>query len=139
MVQRELTEKQWLRIEPHLPRRKASPKGGRQLGGPMLKGFLSHVAGVTLHWFTGLATHDATNSFKAYRLDFLRKTPIESTAGFCLGLELTVKAHFSGQRVEEVPATWIDRTAGLSRFKLFKWMPKYLRWYFLAFRRRWLG
>ena len=112
--------------------------GGKQLGGPKLKGFLSRVAGLTLYWFTGLATHDATNSFKAYRLDFLRKTPIESTAGFCLGLELTVKAHFSGRRVEEVPATWIDRTAGMSRFKLFKWLPKYLRWYFLAFRSRWL-
>jgi transposase len=28
MVQRELTEEQWLRIGPHLPERKASPKGG---------------------------------------------------------------------------------------------------------------
>ena len=30
MVQRELTDAQWLRIEPHIPKRKGSPKGGRR-------------------------------------------------------------------------------------------------------------
>ncbi|MDP9175483.1 MAG: glycosyltransferase family 2 protein [Planctomycetota bacterium] len=114
-------------------------KGGQQIGGPKIKGALSRVAGLTLYWFTGLPTHDPTNSFKAYRREFLLRTPIESEAGFCLGLELTVKAHFSGSRVEEVPATWQDRTAGESRFKLLKWMPMYLHWYFYAFRRRWIG
>jgi dolichol-phosphate mannosyltransferase len=113
-------------------------KGGKQIGGPKLKGFLSRGAGLSLYWLTGLPTHDPTNSFKAYRKEFLDVTPIESTAGFCLGLELTVKAHFSGRRVEEVPATWQDRTAGESRFKLMKWLPMYLHWYFLAFRKRWL-
>ena len=112
-------------------------KGGRQVGGPWLKGLLSHVAGVTLHCFAGVPTHDPTNSFKAYRLDFLRRTPIESTAGFCLGIELTVKAHFGGGRVEEVPAVWRDRMAGRSRFRLLAWLPLYLRWYWWAIRRRW--
>jgi glycosyltransferase involved in cell wall biosynthesis len=114
-------------------------KGGKQIGGPWFKGLLSRTAGLTLYWLTGLPTHDPTNSFKAYRSDFLRRTPIESEAGFCLGLELTVKAHFGGGRVEEVPAVWQDRTAGESRFKLMKWLPMYLRWYLWAFRRRWFG
>lgn len=113
--------------------------GGRQLGGPWLKGLLSRTAGLTLHWLAGLPTRDPTNSFKAYRRDFLRRTPIESTAGFSLALELTVKAHFGGERVEEIAATWRDRTAGESRFRLFAWLPMYLRWYFWALRRRWLG
>jgi hypothetical protein len=87
----------------------------------------------------GLPTRDPTNSFKAYRRDFLERTPIESAAGFSLGLELTVKAHFAGERVEEIPATWRDRTAGESRFRLMAWLPLYLRWYFWALRKRWLG
>ena len=107
--------------------------GGRQIGGPCLKCLLSRWAGWTLHWFTGLPMHDPTNSFKAYRQDFLQRTPIESHAGFCLGLELTVKAHFFGGRVEEVPTVWHDRTSGQSRFRLFRWLPHYLTWYLWAF------
>ena len=113
--------------------------GGAQIGGPKIKGLLSRTAGMTLYWLAGLPTHDPTNSFKAYRREFLLKTPIESPAGFCLGLELTVKAHFSGGRVEEVPAIWRDRSAGESRFRLLKWMPAYLHWYFYALQRRWIG
>lgn len=112
-------------------------RGGRQCGGPRFKGLLSRTAGVTLCWFAGLPTHDPTNSFKAYRKDFLDRTPIESTDGFTLSLELTVKAHFSGGRVEEVPATWNDRVAGRSRFQLRKWLPLYLRWYLAAFKAAW--
>jgi dolichol-phosphate mannosyltransferase len=114
-------------------------KGGRQIGGPWLKNLLSRTAGVSLHWLAGLPTHDPTNSFKAYRKAFLDRTPIESTAGFCLALELTVKAHFGGERVEEVPASWWDRTAGKSRFRIAAWLPLYLRWYVWALGRRWLG
>lgn len=113
-------------------------RGGRQVGGPWLKGLLSRTAGVTLYWLAGLPTHDPTNSFKAYRKDFLARTPIESPAGFALALELTVKAHFAGERVEELPATWRDRTAGTSRFRLWAWLPLYLRWYGWALRQRWL-
>jgi hypothetical protein len=35
-----------------------------------------------------------------------------------------------------VAATWLDRTAGQSNFKLGRWLPHYLRWYSLAFRAR---
>lgn len=113
--------------------------GGRQIGGPFLKGLLSRLAGLSLHRLAGLPTRDPTNSFKAYRRDFLAATPIESRAGFCLALELTVKAHFGGWRVEELPAIWRDRAAGKSRFRILAWLPSYLRWYLWALRRRWLG
>lgn len=113
--------------------------GGRQIGGPWLKNLLSRTAGLSLHRLAGVPTRDATNSFKAYRRDFLERTPIESTAGFSLALELAVKAHFAGQRVEEIPATWRDRTAGASRFRVAAWLPLYLRWYLWALRRRWWG
>jgi len=58
---------------------------------------------------------------------------IESTAGFELALELTVKATLMGRPVAEVPTTWRDRTAGQSNFKLRKWLPHYLHWYRAAF------
>ena len=113
--------------------------GGSQHGGPLLKGLLSRSAGLTLHWFAGLPTRDPTNSFKAYRRGFLQRTPIVSAAGFSLGLELTVKAHFSGGCVREVPVSWRGRQAGQSRFPLLKWLPHYLRWYVWAFAQRLRG
>ncbi len=111
-------------------------KGGHQVGGPLVKRLLSRTAGLSLHHLAAVATHDATNNFKLYRRTFLATTPIESTAGFELGLELTVKATINGSRVAEVPTTWRDRTAGTSNFKLRKWLPHYLHWYGLAFTSR---
>jgi len=111
-------------------------KGGHQVGGPPLKRFLSRVAGLTLHWFGGVPTHDPTNNFKLYSRRLLDATPIESEAGFELALELTVKATLAGRKVAEVPTTWRDRTEGQSNFKLRKWLPHYLHWYLVAMRGR---
>ena len=108
-------------------------KGGQQLGGPRLKRLMSRTAGLTLHWFAGVPTHDPTNNFKLYSRRFLDSVMIESSAGFELALELTVKATLAGRRVAEVPTTWRDRTAGESNFKLRKWLPHYLHWYKTAF------
>ena len=111
-------------------------KGGRQVGGPPLKRLMSRAAGLTLHWFARVPTHDPTNNFKLYSRRFLEANTIESTAGFELALELTVKATIQKRRIAEVPPTWRDRTAGQSNFKLRKWLPHYLHWYRVAFLRR---
>jgi glycosyltransferase involved in cell wall biosynthesis len=108
-------------------------RGGRQIGGPLLKRLMSRTAGLTLHWLAGVPTHDPTNNFKLYSRAYLDAVTIESTAGFELALELTVKATLAGRRVAEVPTTWRDRTAGQSNFKLRRWLPHYLHWYRAAF------
>lgn len=114
-------------------------KGGSQEGGPLLKRCLSRLAGMSLHYLTGLPVHDATNNFRAYSRDVIDHFTIESKAGFSLALELTVKAHWEGMCIEEVPTVWTDRTAGESRFNLFGWMPHYLKWYLKAIKRAWFG
>jgi hypothetical protein len=111
-------------------------RGGRQIGGPWLKGLMSRAAGLSLYWLGGLPVHDATNAFRAYRRELLASIPIESTGGFEYSLELTAKAHSRGARIAEVPSTWRDRTAGESRFKLRAWLPKYLKWYRYALTHR---
>ena len=111
-------------------------KGGRLIGGPWFKQSLSRLSGLTLCWFRGLPTHDATNAFKIYDRAMLQAIPIESKGGFELSLELTVKAFLAGYTISETPSTWRDRTAGQSRFRLWKWLPHYLKWYFMAFRAR---
>ena len=108
--------------------------GGLQTGGPRLKGLLSRAAGLSLYWLGGLRTHDATTNFRAYSRRFIDQVQVESRHGMELALELTVKAHRGGFKVDEVPSTWKDRTAGTSRFRLFRWLPWYLKWYALGMR-----
>lgn len=109
-------------------------KGGRQIGGPRLKKILSRIAGVSLHYLIGIPTHDVTNSFKMYSKKLLDDIRIESNGGFELGMEIAVKAYLNGYRITEVPTTWADRTSGESRFRLARWLPKYLHWYGFAVR-----
>jgi len=111
-------------------------RGGEQRGGPWLKKTLSRTAGVSLHYLAGIPTRDPTNNFKLYSRRLLDEVTLESTAGFEVALELTVKARRLNMRVGEVPTIWTDRTAGESRFRLTKWLPAYLRWYVEAFRTR---
>jgi dolichol-phosphate mannosyltransferase len=111
-------------------------RGGRIVGGPLLKKSMSRAAGVSLHYLRGIPTHDATNAFKLYDAEMLRSIVLESKYGFELNLEITVKSFLKGYSIAEVASTWTDRTAGESRFRLWKWLPSYLRWYFYAFRPR---
>jgi dolichol-phosphate mannosyltransferase len=112
-------------------------RGGRQEGGPRLKRLLSWLAGASLHYLAGLPVRDATNNFRAYSRRVVQEIPIEGQASFALALELTLKVHWRGWRIAEVPTTWRDRTAGQSRFRLFAWLPHYFHWYLLALRRAW--
>jgi len=110
--------------------------GGQQVGGPKIKGILSRWAGRTLHWFAGVGTRDATNSFKAYDRAFVRDVGIDSGRAFEMGLELTAKATRLRRPVAEIPTIWLDRQQGTSSFQILKWIPHYLHWYFFAFGRR---
>lgn len=110
-------------------------KGGKQIGGNLVKTLMSRFAGLSLYFLAKIPTHDSTNSFKLYRKSFLENMSIQSTGGFELGLELVVKAYLNGYKISEVPTIWTDRIAGKSNFKILGWLPSYLRWYFMAFGR----
>jgi dolichol-phosphate mannosyltransferase len=108
-------------------------KGGQQVGGPWVKRVMSRGAGLSLYWFARVGTRDATNSFKAYDRDFVRRVGIESDTGFELGLEMVAKARRNRLPVAELPTIWLDRTVGQSNFQVWSWLPRYLRWYRYAF------
>jgi dolichol-phosphate mannosyltransferase len=112
-------------------------RGGSQQGGPWIKRTLSRTAGLSLAWLARFPVHDATNNFRMYDAALVREMGIESEKGFEIALELTAKAFARGARIAEVPTTWRDRTAGQSNFRLMKWLPHYLRWYWYAMRAGW--
>ena len=107
-------------------------KGGGQIGGPGFKKMLSWLAGVSLYYLTGVPTRDISNSFKMYTKTVLNDIEVQSRGGFEVGMEITVKAFFKGYKITEVPTVWHDRSTGKSRFKLWKWLPKYIHWYLFA-------
>lgn len=109
-------------------------RGGRQIGGPWLKGQLARWGGRSLRWLAGFPASDATNSYRLYDAALVRGLTLESRGGFEVGFEITMKAWMAGARIAEVPSTWRDRTAGTSRFDLRKWLPLYGRLWLQALR-----
>lgn len=109
-------------------------RGGRQIGGPRVKGGISRAAGISLDLLARVGTRDATNSFKAYSKAFVEEVGIASDGGFEMGIELVAKAKAAGLPVVEIPTVWRDRTEGQSNFKMRKWLPRYLHWYLFAVR-----
>src|SRR3954451_6315538 len=110
--------------------------GGQQVGGPRMKRMMSRWAGRSLHMFARVGTKDATNSFKAYSTQFVREVGIDSRTGFEIGLELTAKARRQRLPVAEIPTIWLDRQLGDSNFQMYRWIPRYVRWYRYAFGHR---
>ena len=48
----------------------------------------------------------------------------------CLFFRTLAKGNRLGFKIKEIPAQWEERSEGSSRFKVFKWLPDYLKWYF---------
>lgn len=107
--------------------------GGSMVGCPWLKAMLVRTAAFTLYYLARLPTRDATNGFRLFSRRVIDNIEIESDRGFCFSLELLVKCHRLGWPVADVPAQWIERKQGTSRFQVLNWVPAYLRWYFYAF------
>jgi dolichol-phosphate mannosyltransferase len=101
--------------------------GGKHIGGPWLKAQLSRWGGRSLAWIARFPVRDATNNFRLYDAALVNAMRVESTGGFEIAFELTLKAWIAGARIVEVPATWRDRVRGQSRFDLARWLPLYGR------------
>jgi len=108
-------------------------RGGSMVGCPWLKALLVRSGAFTLKHLGRLPTHDATNGLRLFSRRVLDSIEIESTVGFTYSIELLVKTHRLGWRIDEVPARWFERKQGQSRFKVLKWIPPYLHWYSYAF------
>ena len=103
-------------------------KNGKYIGRKSFKYFLSKYSGIILNILFRLGTNDPTNMFKAYSSNFLKNVKVESKNGFTLGLEMVVKAKLNNAPIGEMPTIWIDRTHGISKFNMKKYLPSYIYW-----------
>jgi dolichol-phosphate mannosyltransferase len=104
--------------------------GGKMIGNPFLKGVLTRLTSFFLFNFTSFPIKDPTNSFRLFPKKLIDEVKIESSRGFTLSLELTAKAHRLRYKIIEVPAIWIERKKGKSRFKLISFIMPYTKWLF---------
>ena len=56
-------------------------KGGKKIGGPFVKNWLSRVANLSLHHLTGIPTHDMTNAYIIHKKHIIDEVNIRSTGG----------------------------------------------------------
>lgn len=113
-------------------------KGGFMKGGPILKSFVVRAASFVLKWFVGLPASDASYGIRIFSRRLINAVEIESTAGFTFAIEFLVKCHRLRWKVAEVPAKWLRREKGKSRFNFKKWLPHYAKWFFYALKTTYL-
>ncbi len=107
--------------------------GGCMKDCPWLKGLLVRSSALVLYHVARVPTHDPSNGLRLFSRRVIETIPIESTLGFTYSLELLAKCHRLGWRIGEVPAAWYERKSGTSRFRVLKWLPHYLVWFFYCF------
>jgi glycosyltransferase involved in cell wall biosynthesis len=107
--------------------------GGSMVGCPWLKALLVRAAAASLFHLAGVPTRDPTSGFRLFSRRVIEQIKVESTVGFTYSLELLVKVQRLRWRVAEIPARWFERSAGQSRFRVLRWTPAYLTWFFYAF------
>ncbi len=114
-------------------------EGGSMKNCPFLKSLIVRSASFTLYMLSSIPVRDASNGFRLFSRKLLREVNIESKVGFAYSLELLVKCHRFKYNIAEVPALWEERSEGESKFKIFKWLPQYLKWYIYGLQTTWLG
>ncbi len=76
---------------------------------------------------TNVGCGDISNSFKMYRQAVWQAVAPESQS-FDLSAELVVKAAALGYRVDQLPAIWVNRQVGHSKFRVYRELMNYGRW-----------
>lgn len=97
-------------------------KGGGVVGWGVFRRILHWVAQQYTNLVLGRYVHDHTNSFKAYKVEMLKKLPLEellkSGSGYVWHTLLIHSIHKMGYRIKEVPSVFIDRRAGRSKMTI---------------------
>ena len=113
-------------------------EGGSMKGCPLIKSILVRTASFTLYYLSSIPIKDASNGFRLFSRKLLNEIEIESKVGFAYSLELLAKCNRLKYKISEIPAQWEERSEGSSRFKVFKWLPQYLKWYIYGLATTWL-
>ncbi|HET9327968.1 MAG TPA: polyprenol monophosphomannose synthase [Candidatus Eisenbacteria bacterium] len=112
--------------------------GSRYLNGsvtvvnwPLSRLILSYSANVYARWITGLPVWDTTGGFKCFRRKALEAVNLDrvKSDGYAFQIEMTYKVWKRGFRIREIPITFVDRRAGVSKMsRRIVWEALWMVW-----------
>jgi dolichol-phosphate mannosyltransferase len=91
--------------------------GGAVENWPLSRKILSLGGNLYARLALGIPIRDATGGYRAFRATTLEKLDMAdvASAGYCFQVDLLWRALRRGMRVVEVPITFVERTAGVSK------------------------
>lgn len=101
-------------------------RGGRVVDYPWLKRVLNRAGNTFIQALFLIRYNDVTNAFKLYRRSVIAGVQPLLAYHFNLTVELPLKAIVRGYRYAVVPNSWLNRTHGVSKFKIREMGSRYL-------------
>jgi dolichol-phosphate mannosyltransferase len=98
---------------------------------PLKRLVLSYCANLYTRVITGLPVRDATGGFKCFRRRALSALDLGrvNSDGYAFQIEMTYKVWRLGLRIKEIPITFVDRRAGVSKMdRRIVWEAAWLVW-----------
>ena len=92
-------------------------RGGRTVGWPWWRKVQSYAAAVPARLLLRVSVADVTGGFKLWRAEALRAIEVSTTVsqGYVFQIETTHRAVRAGLKVVEIPITFREREAGVSK------------------------
>jgi dolichol-phosphate mannosyltransferase len=101
-------------------------RGGRVVDYPWIKRILNRAANTFIQGLFFLRYNDTTNAFKLYRRSVIAGIQPLLACHFNLTVEMPLKAIVRGYRYAVVPNSWVNRTHGVSKFRIREMGSRYL-------------
>jgi dolichol-phosphate mannosyltransferase len=98
---------------------------------PLKRLILSYAANVYTRLITGLPVRDATGGFKCFRRRALEAVDLDHVRsdGYSFQIEMSYKCWRKGFRIVEIPITFVDRRAGVSKMnQKIVWEAAWMVW-----------
>lgn len=95
-------------------------RGGQLVNWAFKRRLMSRGASIYVQCATGMAVKDPTAGFVCYKRDFLQILDFTKIGfvGYAFQIEMKFAARQLGFRIQEIPITFTDRTAGTSKMSL---------------------
>jgi glycosyltransferase involved in cell wall biosynthesis len=92
--------------------------GGHIVGWPLKRHAASRMVSWFTRWVLRVPIRDASSGFRAVRLDVFAALPGPFAEGYAFQEDMLWRVHRAGGRLAEVPITFEDRKAGVSKADL---------------------